>query len=470
MKTALATLVLLLSALPGRAHVAQSIRDYDGTDASVLPTVVSATGLYDNAKSKNRAVTAGIKAYEVNTPLWSDGASKQRFIDVPAGAKVTPTDSDQYAIPEKTVFIKNFSIDTVYGDSLTRILIETRFLVVAAPTSGTAKRYLGFTYKWRRNQQDADLLDPGAGLDTAILIRLNGKIVGKRWSYPSGTDCNQCHRGRGTLGFITPQLNRPDPANPSVNQIKALYAAGILSADIYKSTLHRWVGLKDTGTGATPEAKARSYLAANCSHCHGNKVSLEGADHDFDYFSPAKGTLFPQSKTGYVGKPSGKEPGFPKIIYAGFPESSYVLFRMQSRGDLSYHGLAQMPPLATYQMDSGAVKVMRDWICSLGTKTRACAQPQVQDDASYWEPVTGLGPRMHGSQARISLEPRIRNGILTLPFQGKSPGSLALYTTDGKAIPLAPIDREHWKLPATVRSGIHFLIINGRPSPIAVLP
>jgi hypothetical protein len=463
---------LWLSSVPVFAHVVPALREYDGSDPSPLPKLLSASGLYDNAASKTRAVTAGIKAYEVNSPLWSDGAAKQRFVDLPTGAKIAPTDSDRYVVPDKAVFIKNFMIDTVYGDSTTRILIETRFLVVRDnPDNPSGKKYLGLSYRWRRDQKDAELVDPGAGLDTVHLVRLNGRVVGKRWSYPRGSDCNQCHQGRGILGFITPQLNRPDAANPAVNQLKALYAAGILSADIYKTTLHRWTGLKETGAGATSEAKSRSYLAANCSHCHGNRVTLEGAAHDFDFFTPAKAFRFPDAAGGYVGKPTQREEGFPQIVYPGVPESSFVLFRMKSRGELGSPGPAQMPPLATYQMDSNAVSVMKDWICSLGAKPRACGEPQIQNDASYWEQTTsGIPPHAGSRTAVIHRTFRIGNGMLTVSPGAGPVNRISLWTTGGKAIRLIRMDERHWRIPEGLIRGVYLLRDGYGPSAIAVVP
>ena len=467
-------LILGAAVVPGGAHVVPAIRDYDGSAPELLPKALSGTGLYDNAASKARKVTDGIKAYEVNTALWSDGAAKQRFVDVPVGAKIVPTDSDQYTIPDKTVFIKNFSIDTVYGDSSTRILIETRFLVVRKPADQTGKKYAGFTYKWSRDQKDAELQDPGAGLDTAIAMRLNGKTVGKRWSYPSGSDCNQCHRGRGTLGFITPQLNRPDistpagAANAAVNQLKALFTAGVLSADPTKAGLHRWIGPKETGTAATAEAKARSYLAANCSHCHGNKQSLDGTEHDFDWFGAVKEIKFPESPGGFVGKPAAKEPGFPQIVYPGYPESSFVVFRMLARGDLGSRSPSQMPPLATYQPDSAAVGIMKDWICSLAAKPRTCSLPAVQDDASYWEAATALFPHRMPSPRVTHMLPVLRGGILSWPA---ADAAVPLKLTDlaGQAARIAPLGGGRWRAPP-LPNGL-YLVTDGRHSAIlAVAP
>jgi hypothetical protein len=445
------------TAIANRSHVNTSIRDFDGSNPESLPKLLSLTGLYENVAAKTKIISAGIKSFEVNAPLWSDGSAKQRFVDLPLGTKITPTDSDQYVIPDKTVFIKNFMIDTVYGDSSSRILIETRFLVVRKDPNSPKNQYLGLTYKWRRDQLEAELLDPSQGLDTAIVISLHGKKVGKRWTYPSGNDCKQCHQGRGTLGFITPQLNRPDALNPALNQLKTLFTAGILSSDIYKPSLHRWTGLKETGVSATSESKARSYLAANCSHCHGNKIQLEGSEHDFDFFTATKKFKYSESPSGYVGRPTAKVEGFTQIIYPGFPESSYVMFRMKSRGDLSFRGLAQMPPMATFQIDSSAVKTMQDWICSMSTKTRNCSQPEIQDDASFWESMASLRPK-HGMHPKLlTMKPRLEHGLLMIPNFSKISKQIHLYTTEGKEISIRQLKPGLWILPNSLKHGLYFL-------------
>src|SRR4051812_36195823 len=50
-----------------------------------LPQLLSQTGLYTNIASPSRQVTAGIHPFTVNAPLWSDGAHKTRWVQVPEG-------------------------------------------------------------------------------------------------------------------------------------------------------------------------------------------------------------------------------------------------------------------------------------------------------------------------------------------------------------------------------------------------
>jgi len=395
---------------PASARLVPAILNFDGSNPETLPAKLSQTGLYNNVASPARAVTEGIVGFEVNNPLWSDGSHKDRYITVPAGAKVTPTDTDQYVFPDQTVLIKNFQIDSVYGDSTTRFFVETRFLVIHSSTMyGTT--YSGMTYKWRRDQTDADLVDQGSGLDTTHAVKVGGVMRGKRWRYPSNSDCNTCHFNRGVLGFLTPQLNRPSKANPSINQLQALVTANVLSANPLAgkpSPTFRWVGMAETGvtppTGMTlGEWKARSYFASNCSQCHGNQHAhtFESASHDFDFFHPSRKIVYtsPDSTGAFVGKPTNTDERFAQLIYPGYPESSFVVGRLLSR-PTQFNGFSlQMPPLATFQPDSVAVNAIKDWICSLGNRGAACKLPIMQPDSSYWDPTPHDDGLFHGGKA-----------------------------------------------------------------------
>src|SRR5579883_3455610 len=63
---------------------------YDCPDASVPPTTLECTGLYADIASKALAPRA--RSYAPATPLWSDGAEKQRWIALPPGTTIDATD------------------------------------------------------------------------------------------------------------------------------------------------------------------------------------------------------------------------------------------------------------------------------------------------------------------------------------------------------------------------------------------
>src|SRR4029453_10574925 len=88
--------------------------------------------------------------YTVQSPLYSDGAFKQRWLRLPPGARVgVPgagpiqfAPSGAYAFPDGTVFVKHFELALDERAPEIRRRLETRFLVAARGG------YYGITYKW----------------------------------------------------------------------------------------------------------------------------------------------------------------------------------------------------------------------------------------------------------------------------------------------------------------------------------
>ena len=61
----------------------------DGGDGA-LPRLLSQTGLF---KDVARLIPAeDLLPYDVNVPFWSDGATKRRWIKLPPGTTMQPTD------------------------------------------------------------------------------------------------------------------------------------------------------------------------------------------------------------------------------------------------------------------------------------------------------------------------------------------------------------------------------------------
>jgi hypothetical protein len=135
---------------------------------------LSMTGCMDPAnltKVNSKAVY-----YEVNSPLWSDGAAKSRAFVLPAGGKIHvknceadagtaelaycmsavdgpegPLGSGEWAFPVGTVMIKNF----VFNQKLveTRLLMHVDDATAAIISNGT--NWVGYTYMWNEAQTEA---------------------------------------------------------------------------------------------------------------------------------------------------------------------------------------------------------------------------------------------------------------------------------------------------------------------------
>src|SRR5437016_7677609 len=69
----------------------------------------------------------GVVPYDLNTPLFSDYATKYRFIWMPPGSSAVYNATEAFEFPIGTVFSKTFA----YPENGRRRLIETRLLVHA---------------------------------------------------------------------------------------------------------------------------------------------------------------------------------------------------------------------------------------------------------------------------------------------------------------------------------------------------
>lgn len=303
-------------------------------DPKGLPTRLSETGIF--ADVRNLEPAPGVIPYEVNAPLWSDGAGKRRWIALPGGDRIGFRPTGEWSFPRGTVLIKQFEWP---GRRL-----ETRLLVV----DGTGSGY-GVTYKWRADGSDADLLADGLSED----------LSGRKWSYPSREDCLKCHTINAgfVLGPKTRQLNRTS-SYPSTgrtdNQLRTWGYLGMLRPapkDVEIPMLDRLVGLDED---APLEARARSYLDANCANCHRPGANIP-ATFDARYDTP---------------------PGERKIIDGATVSDSLGVTnpRVVAPGDLTrsllHRRLIQverfpMPPLARNKVDERAAAVLADWIKGL---------------------------------------------------------------------------------------------------------
>ncbi|HKP95918.1 MAG TPA: hypothetical protein VJ385_09190, partial [Fibrobacteria bacterium] len=341
--------------------------------ADSIPKLISGTGMYKNMAAKE--INADVVSFEVNAPLWTDGAVKQRYIAVPPGKAVVYDDTaDTYAYPDRAMVMKNFSVDTIPGNPASRILFETRFSGVRI-VAGKEKWYL-WSYHWRLDQTDADLV-VDSGENATVRVYRSGTANPpflKKWRFPGKLQCAACHRVQGTggrtvLAFFTAQLNKPLAAAPAVNQLDRLFDLGVLKSkdgtrpDFSKSP--RWAHWDDAS--ASLELRARAYIAANCSGCHGTRGirtnAAFGITLDYDYHDMKPHMDFASKKL--VGSFPLDGAG---LIVPGRPDRSVLLYRQKMRNqkdlDFSSERMA-MPPLGSYEPDTNAVDMISRWIASM---------------------------------------------------------------------------------------------------------
>src|SRR5262249_12772044 len=77
-------------------------------DPSRLAPPLSQTGVF--ASLSDLTPAPGIVPYAVNSPLWSDGALKRRWVALPGGETIGFLATGEWTFPRETVFIKHFEL------------------------------------------------------------------------------------------------------------------------------------------------------------------------------------------------------------------------------------------------------------------------------------------------------------------------------------------------------------------------
>ena len=308
------------------------------------PTLLSQTGAFSDLASLTPA--AGFIPYGMNSPLWSDGSTKFRWMGIPndglpnsADEQITASLQGDWAFPVGTVFIKHFELPLSTGASRR---LETRFLV-----HGTDGRYWGVTYRWRPDGSDAELLTDG----------LDEDIDGQTWHYPSRAECLQCHNtaANQVLGPRTAQFNRPQyypTTGITANQVSTLDSLGFLSTSL--GPAGSWPAAESLDTlSATLEVRVKSYLSSNCAHCHRPGGQGRGEFDTRFETSLAASNIVEGSLADDLGIPNAQ------VIAPQSPESSVMFQRLE------FIGGAQMPPLARNIVHDAAVEHFREWIMAV---------------------------------------------------------------------------------------------------------
>jgi uncharacterized repeat protein (TIGR03806 family) len=308
-------------------------------DPGDLPPLLSQTGAFRSLPDLRPS--RGLVPYEVNSPLWSDGAAKQRWMALPGDERITFAPKGEWAFPAGTVFLKHFERE---GRRL-----ETRFLVVGGRGGG-----YGVTYRWRADGSDADLLADGLTEDVGAPGRP------RPWTYPSRNDCLACHTAAAgfVLGVKTRQLNaalKDDRSGITENQLRLWSRLGLFrnpprDEDIPRLDRLAAIGDRQVSLGH----RVRSYLDANCANCH----RPGGARGLFD----ARFDVPPERQNIVNGDVAAADLGVPgaRLVSPGDPAKSMLYQRMNRRRDVF-----NMPPLATHEIDQEAVKLVEKWIESM---------------------------------------------------------------------------------------------------------
>lgn len=313
-----------------------------------MPRLLSQTGAFRNVAE--RIPHDGLIPYDLIVPFWSDGAEKSRWISVPAGQKIKFAATGEWVFPAGTVFVKNFDLATDETNPAHQRRLETR-LLVCDDHGGV----YGVTYKWRADNSDAELLT--TNLTEEIPIKTATGVRTQMWYYPSQKDCLTCHTPTAgyVLGVKTRQLNRDFSYGPdfTVNELLAWSCNGLLDTNLIDADLKnlpKLAALDDTTRSL--EDRARSYLDANCAHCHRPQGTVAYFDARYDTPLARQGLI-----DGHVlidERIDGARVIAPHDIWR-----SILLMRADTVEAF------KMPPLARNTIDTRGMELLRQWIESL---------------------------------------------------------------------------------------------------------
>jgi uncharacterized repeat protein (TIGR03806 family) len=326
-------------------------------DPNGLPPLLSQTGVFRSLG--DLSPNPGFIPYDVNSPLWSDGAAKRRWVAVPSGHAIGFSPTGSWSFPAGTVFVKHFELTPeVTGRPAKRL--ETRLLVVTGPDVG-----YGVTYRWRPDGQNAELMRNGITEDVPA-----DSTRAVKWSFPSRSECLACHTTTAgfVLGVNTRQLNGPchhPETGVTDNQLRAWNQIGMFRPALREADIPRLPRLAAVTDEAAPlEHRVRSYLDANCAHCHRPGGARGLFDARFDTPLGKQQIVKGELASADLG-PRGA-----KLVAPGDPGRSHLLERMTRRGD----ALA-MPPLASHRADDAAVAVVTAWVGQLPADKRNQPRP-----------------------------------------------------------------------------------------------
>jgi uncharacterized repeat protein (TIGR03806 family) len=312
------------------------------------------------ADARAQLAGEGVIPYDINSALFSDYASKHRFLFLPEPMAYAP--SGVFELPVGSVLIKTFGYQADLRDqSSGERLVETRLLVHGADG------WRGLVYVWNDEQTDARLQVAG-GIVPVEWIDGGGEAQSLRYIVPNINQCVNCHVAGDSaqpIGIQARHLNRDYPyPEGSENQLSALAERGLLTGAPDPADAPRAAKWDDPESG-TVEERTRAWLDINCAHCHSptGPARTSGLDLRAEQIDPS---LYGVCKTPVAaGAGSG---GRMYGIVPGQPDESILVYRLES-----VEPAVRMPELLRQTVHTESIALVREWITSLeGT----CAPPE----------------------------------------------------------------------------------------------
>ncbi len=322
------------------------------TTCDIPYVTLSEYGLFEGPLADMKPAK-NVHFYDVTSPLWSDGADKFRYIALPEGGKVTFDAEGDWTFPKGTILVKTFAFHTDPADTKSPLrVIETRLLLL------TDSGWQSYVYVWNDAQTEATRVEPGGETNIKVLGD-DGKPADRKYLIPGVFQCHNCHSRDDKvvpLGTTARQLHRPVGTE---GQLQALAARGLFDKALPAlDGIKTLVNPEDETKGI--EARAKSFLDANCAHCH----RTGGAASGTGLWLTASET--DKVKSGICKEPVAAGPGAGDLYYdivPGEPDKSIMVFRMSSTVSS-----IKMPELPNLAISKVGLDVVKQWIAGMTPK------------------------------------------------------------------------------------------------------
>ena len=307
------------------APVAAQVVNDTAVTGTLYPATLSAYGFFADTPAQRPAL--GVTPYRLNTPLWSDGAEKLRFVYLPSGQKALANGPGLLQLPVGAALIKTFKL----GGRV----IETRVLL------HRADGWLALPYVWDADQREARLTLGGKRIE---LTGPDGAPLS--YAVPNKNQCKECH---GVAGQVTPI--GPKAYNLAPDWLAAFHHAGKL--DQVPQVAQR-IPLWEARDQVPAAEAARGYLDVNCAHCHNPQGAASNSGLYLGWLERDSIKLGIGKRPVAAGRGSGN---LDFDIVPGDAVHSILYYRMAS-----LEGGIAMPELGRASRDTAGLATVQRWI------------------------------------------------------------------------------------------------------------
>lgn len=347
--------------------IRQLVPGIPAAPVAAFPAKLSETGLFTDTAALTRH--PALIPYAVNVNGWHDGATSERAIALPGLERMEVKDQGGWNLPDGAAIVQTLTLKDRRME--TRVLLRQQ------------GEWAGYSYAWNDAQTDATLV-PSAGEDRKL-------ANGQSWRIPGQQECMLCHSRavNFVLGLSTLQLNRGDQLTRWEHEGLLRVNRGPFEEGEWRRELAAKGGedkttlalvqpssrqrqppadspllpipadklprLTDpTDAAAKLNDRARSYLHANCSHCHSRNAGGNSLMQ--------LAITIPEKEMGLWNEtPMHATFGVPdaKLVVPGLPDRSLLVYRPVLRG------AGQMPPVGSNVPDGAGMALLAQWIAKL---------------------------------------------------------------------------------------------------------